>query len=238
MVAGIVLVALGMKKTIGDTGDPLKLVPAVAMLGGAVDVPARPRGLPDAQRPHRSTARGWSRPCWSLALIPLATEIPALATLAIVGAGAVALVACRDHALRGAARPHPPRAGARTSFSRGERDPSPREGVRGLRRRGLRPRPRALSAASWSRRWSSRPVSRVLDLAAGTGLLSAALDARGLRRGVGRAVGRHAPAAAGRRWTAARRRSRWTTAPSTPWWWATRGTGSTPTGPPPRCIAC
>jgi low temperature requirement protein LtrA len=34
MVAGIVLVALGLKKTIGDVGEPLKLVPAVAVLGG------------------------------------------------------------------------------------------------------------------------------------------------------------------------------------------------------------
>ena len=35
MVAGIVLIALGMKKTLGDIGDPLKTVPAVALLGGA-----------------------------------------------------------------------------------------------------------------------------------------------------------------------------------------------------------
>ncbi|HEV2787421.1 MAG TPA: low temperature requirement protein A, partial [Solirubrobacteraceae bacterium] len=35
MVAGIVLIALGMKKTLGDVSEPLKDVPAVAMLGGA-----------------------------------------------------------------------------------------------------------------------------------------------------------------------------------------------------------
>ena len=34
MVAGIVLVALGMKKTLGHVEDPLKLVPAAALLGG------------------------------------------------------------------------------------------------------------------------------------------------------------------------------------------------------------
>jgi low temperature requirement protein LtrA len=34
MVAGIVLVALGVKKTIGDVGEPLKTVPAVALFGG------------------------------------------------------------------------------------------------------------------------------------------------------------------------------------------------------------
>ena len=35
MVAGIVLVALGMKKTLGHVEDPLKLVPAAALFGGA-----------------------------------------------------------------------------------------------------------------------------------------------------------------------------------------------------------
>ena len=35
MIAGIVLVALGMKKTLGHVEDPLELVPAFALLGGA-----------------------------------------------------------------------------------------------------------------------------------------------------------------------------------------------------------
>ena len=35
MVAGIVLVALGLKKTLEHTGDPLKSVAAVALAGGA-----------------------------------------------------------------------------------------------------------------------------------------------------------------------------------------------------------
>ena len=34
MVAGIVLLALGLKKTLGHVEEPLKLVPAVALLGG------------------------------------------------------------------------------------------------------------------------------------------------------------------------------------------------------------
>src|SRR4030095_13627048 len=34
MIAGIVLVALGMKQTLEHTDDALKLVPAVALLGG------------------------------------------------------------------------------------------------------------------------------------------------------------------------------------------------------------
>jgi hypothetical protein len=34
MVAGIVLLALGLKKTLAHVEDPLKVVPAFAMLGG------------------------------------------------------------------------------------------------------------------------------------------------------------------------------------------------------------
>ena len=34
MVAGIILLALGLKKILGDVGDPLKVVPAFALLGG------------------------------------------------------------------------------------------------------------------------------------------------------------------------------------------------------------
>src|SRR5439155_21350222 len=34
MVAGIVLLALGLKKTLGHVEDPLKIVPATALLGG------------------------------------------------------------------------------------------------------------------------------------------------------------------------------------------------------------
>ena len=34
MVAGIILFAVGVKKTIGDVGEPLKLVPAVTLCGG------------------------------------------------------------------------------------------------------------------------------------------------------------------------------------------------------------
>ena len=34
MVAGIILFAVGVKKTLGDVGEPLKLIPAVALCGG------------------------------------------------------------------------------------------------------------------------------------------------------------------------------------------------------------
>ena len=91
MVAGIVLFALGMKKTLGDTGDPLKLVPAVAMLGGVSmyllgHVGFRLRNVGSLNRPRLVSS------VLVLGLIPLATEIPALATLSIISAGAAALV--------------------------------------------------------------------------------------------------------------------------------------------------
>ena len=92
MVAGIVLVALGMKKTIGDTGHALKLVPAVAMLGGTslyllAHVAFRWRNIHTLNRQRLLV--GLALPL----LILLAVEIPALATLAILAGVLVALVA-------------------------------------------------------------------------------------------------------------------------------------------------
>ena len=50
MVAGIVLLALGLKKTLGHVEEPLKLVPAVALLGGTAMYLVRARRVPPAQR--------------------------------------------------------------------------------------------------------------------------------------------------------------------------------------------
>ena len=91
MVAGIVLLALGLKKTLEHVEDPLKLVPAAAMLGGTAlyllaHVAFRWRNV------HRFS---WQRLICALALVallPLAVEIPALAMLAIVGATLVAVI--------------------------------------------------------------------------------------------------------------------------------------------------
>jgi low temperature requirement protein LtrA len=85
MVAGIVLLALGIKKTIGDVGDPLEVVPAVALLGGSslyllAHVAFRLRNLHTLNRQRLVCA------ALLLALIPVAVELPALATLAIVAA--------------------------------------------------------------------------------------------------------------------------------------------------------
>jgi low temperature requirement protein LtrA len=91
MVAGIVLVALGFKKTLEHVDDPLKLVPAVALLGGATlyllaHVAFRWRNV------HRFS---WQRVLVAgvlLALIPAAVEMPALVTIAIVAALLAALI--------------------------------------------------------------------------------------------------------------------------------------------------
>jgi low temperature requirement protein LtrA len=92
MVAGIILLAVGEKKTLGDVGEPLKLVPAVALCGGVAmylvaHVLFRLRNVHTFNR-HRSIVS-----VLLLALIPAAVELPALATLGLVAALCVALIA-------------------------------------------------------------------------------------------------------------------------------------------------
>ena len=91
LVAGIVLLALGVKKTLEHVDDPLKDVAAVALCAGvalylAADVAFRRRVLALAE-PQRLIA---AAAC--LAAIPLALALPALAALAVVAAICVALV--------------------------------------------------------------------------------------------------------------------------------------------------
>ena len=91
MVAGIVLLALGLKKTLGHVEDPLKLVPAVALLGGTAmyllaHVAFRLRNV------HRFSVQRLLCAIVLVALIPAAVELPALATLAILAALLVALI--------------------------------------------------------------------------------------------------------------------------------------------------
>jgi low temperature requirement protein LtrA len=91
MVAGIVLVALGLKKTMEHVGDPLKVVPSIALLGGAAiyllaHVAFRWRNV------HRFS---WQRVVCAVvlvALLPAAVEIPALVTATIVSALLAALI--------------------------------------------------------------------------------------------------------------------------------------------------
>jgi low temperature requirement protein LtrA len=92
MVAGIVLVALGLKTTLGHVDDPLEIEVAVGMLGGTAlyllaHVAFRWRNV------HRFSTQRLVCALVLLALIPLAAEIASLATLAMVAAALSALIA-------------------------------------------------------------------------------------------------------------------------------------------------
>ncbi|MGH3994512.1 MAG: low temperature requirement protein A, partial [Pseudonocardiaceae bacterium] len=86
MIAGIVLIALGIKKTVGHVDEPLKTVPAVALFGGialyyAGHVGFRLRNMGSVNRQRLFAA------LLSLALIPVAIEVDAL--LAVGAAAAI-----------------------------------------------------------------------------------------------------------------------------------------------------
>jgi low temperature requirement protein LtrA len=83
MVAGIVLVALGLKKTLEHVDDPLKTVPAFALLGGVAiyllaHVAFRWRGVHTLNRQRTALA------LLLFALVPVATEVSALIALVAV----------------------------------------------------------------------------------------------------------------------------------------------------------
>jgi low temperature requirement protein LtrA len=82
MIAGVVLIALGIKKTIGDVDEPLKVAPAVALFGGIALYYAGHIGV--RWRMTHTLFRGRVVALVvSLALIPVATEIDALFALAL-----------------------------------------------------------------------------------------------------------------------------------------------------------
>ena len=85
MVAGIVLFALGLKTTVGDVGQALETVPAVALCGGAALYL-----LGHVSFLLRATGRIFRRRTIGgivlLALVPLALRVPSLVALALVGA--------------------------------------------------------------------------------------------------------------------------------------------------------
>jgi low temperature requirement protein LtrA len=92
MIAGIVLLALGIKKTISGFDDPLGTVPAVALCGGvslylAGHIAFRLRNVRSLNKPRLVTAVA------SLGLIPLATAVDALYALAAVAALCSLLIA-------------------------------------------------------------------------------------------------------------------------------------------------
>src|SRR5688572_18519102 len=92
MVAGIILFAVGVKKTVGDVGEPLKLVPAVTLCGGVAmylvaHVLFRLRNVGSLNRQRLVVS------ALLLGFLPLAVELPALASLAAVAGLCVLLIA-------------------------------------------------------------------------------------------------------------------------------------------------
>jgi uncharacterized membrane protein YhhN len=80
-----------MKKTLGHVGDPLKLVPATALLGGAAaylwaHVAFRYRHI------RTINTRRLAVGVLLCAFVPVAVAIPALATIAGLAAGLVLLI--------------------------------------------------------------------------------------------------------------------------------------------------
>jgi low temperature requirement protein LtrA len=91
MIAGIIFFAVGVKKTLAHVGDPLHTVPAVALCGGIAlyylaHVAFRLRNM-GTWSVRRVVCAGIL-----VALIPVATTLPALATLAIVAGVASGLI--------------------------------------------------------------------------------------------------------------------------------------------------
>ena len=91
MIAGIVLIALGLKKTLGDVASPLAEVPAAALLGGTAlyllaHVAFRLRNVRTLSRQRLVVA------VLLLALVPVAQGVSALTAVAAVTALLVALI--------------------------------------------------------------------------------------------------------------------------------------------------
>ncbi len=92
MIGGIILLALGIKKTVGDVDEPLKTVSAVALFGGialyyAAHVAFRLRNMGTLNVPRAVAALA------CLALIPLAAEIDAIVALGLAAALTSSVVA-------------------------------------------------------------------------------------------------------------------------------------------------
>ena len=106
MIAGIVLFALGLKKTLAGWDEPLKDVPAIGLCGGIAlyllaHVAFRLRNV-GSFNAHRTVAA-----VGALAVVPLATQVDALVALAIVAtlcAGLIAYEAIRFREARARVR--------------------------------------------------------------------------------------------------------------------------------------
>jgi low temperature requirement protein LtrA len=110
MIAGIVLVALGVKKTLGDVDEPLKTIPSVALFGGvalyyAGHVAFRLRNVRTLNRPRLVAL------VVCLALIPVGTEVDAIVALAlaaVITSSVIAYEAIRYAELRARVRHETP----------------------------------------------------------------------------------------------------------------------------------
>jgi low temperature requirement protein LtrA len=106
MVAGIVLLALGIKKTVGHEGDELAAMPAFCLSGGvalylAAHVAFRWRNT------HTIGRRRAGAAAVCLALFPAATAVPAIVALALVTSvvcGVIAYEAVRFAEMRARVR--------------------------------------------------------------------------------------------------------------------------------------
>jgi low temperature requirement protein LtrA len=92
MIAGIVLVALGVKKTIADVDEPLKTIPVVALFGGIAlyyvgHIGFRLRNVGSLNRPRLVAV------LLSIAAIPLGLEVDAILALGIAAAIAAGVIA-------------------------------------------------------------------------------------------------------------------------------------------------
>jgi low temperature requirement protein LtrA len=91
MIAGIALIAVGIKRTLVHVSDPLALVPAVALLGGAAlyllaHVAFRLRNMHTLNRPRLFCA------LLLFALVPAATAMSALLALGMLAAVLASLI--------------------------------------------------------------------------------------------------------------------------------------------------
>jgi low temperature requirement protein LtrA len=85
MTAGVVLIALGIKKTIADVDEPLKVAPAVALFGGVALYYAGHIGI-RWRMTHTLFHGRVVALLVSVALIPVAMEVDALVSLGIAAA--------------------------------------------------------------------------------------------------------------------------------------------------------
>jgi low temperature requirement protein LtrA len=92
MVAGIVLLALGLKKTFLHVDDPLDTVPAIALVGGVAVYLLAHVGF-RWRLVHTLSRQRLVAAAVALALYPLARELPALVTLALAAALLCVLIA-------------------------------------------------------------------------------------------------------------------------------------------------